>query len=164
MYALRASRAGFGGPPAPAHIVSSRNTGPRGENGASPFIQAQPDRDIDSTPQAIPTFRSPALIAWLMLTVALTDEPQNRLIVAPGTLSGKPAARAAHRATSPIPSWAGFTQPAAMSSTCSSGSPTRSQAARIVIPNRSSSRRCDNDPPYRANGVRIPPRTNASVI
>src|SRR5690349_22489936 len=98
MYALRASRAGFGGPPAPAHIVSSRNTGPRGENGASPFIQAQPDRDIDSTPQAIPTFRSPALIAWLMLTVALTDEPQNRLIVAPGTLSGKPAARAAHRA------------------------------------------------------------------
>ena len=37
-------------------------------NGASPFISAQPDRDIDSTPQAMPTPRSPALIAWAMLT------------------------------------------------------------------------------------------------
>jgi hypothetical protein len=71
----------------------------------------------------MPTLRSPALIAWLMLTVALTDDPQNRLIVAPGTLSGKPAAGAAQRATSPIPSWAVFTQPALMSSTCSSGYP-----------------------------------------
>lgn len=37
MYALRASRAGFGGLPAPDHIVSSISTGPRGTNGASPF-------------------------------------------------------------------------------------------------------------------------------
>jgi len=28
-------------------MVSSRSTGPRGLNGASPFIWAQPDRDID---------------------------------------------------------------------------------------------------------------------
>ncbi len=32
-----------------------------------------------------------------MSTVALTDDPQNRLIVTAATLSGKPAARAAHR-------------------------------------------------------------------
>src|SRR5258707_8128796 len=116
MYALRASSVGLGGPPAPAHMVSSSMTGPRGENGASPFIYAHPERDIDSTPQAIPTPRSPALIAWATLTVALSDDAQKRLIVAPATLSGKPAASAAHRATSPMPSWAGFTQPATMSS------------------------------------------------
>ena len=62
------------------------DTGPRGANGASPFISAQPERDIDSTPAAMPRLRSPATMAWLTLTVALTDEPQNRLIVAPGTL------------------------------------------------------------------------------
>ena len=67
-------------------------------------MYAQPDLDIDSTPQAIPTPRSPALIACATLIVALTDEPQNRLMVTPATLSGKPAASAAHRATSPIPS------------------------------------------------------------
>jgi hypothetical protein len=38
MYAFRASNAGWGGPPAPAHMVSSSTTGPRGENGASPFM------------------------------------------------------------------------------------------------------------------------------
>ena len=63
MYALRASRAGLGGPPAPAHIVSSMNTGPRGENGASPFISAHPERDIDSTPAASPTVSSSERIA-----------------------------------------------------------------------------------------------------
>src|ERR1700730_2486029 len=104
MYALRASRIGLGGPPAPAHMVSSNKTGPRGANGASPFMYAQPERDIDSTPHAIPTPRSPALIACATWTVALTDEPQNRLIVAPATLSGKPAASAAQRPTSPMPS------------------------------------------------------------
>ena len=40
----------------------------------------------------------------------------------------------------------------------------RSQAPRIVIPSRSSSRRCDKDPRTARNGVRVPPRTNASVI
>ena len=54
---------GFGGPPAPAHIVSSMKIGPRGMNGASPFMNAQPQRDIDSTPPATPTPSSPARIA-----------------------------------------------------------------------------------------------------
>jgi hypothetical protein len=40
-----------------------------------------------------------------------------------------------------------------------SSMPTRSQALRMVIPSRSSVRRCDSALPYRANGVRTPPRT-----
>ena len=82
-----------------------------------------------------------------LLTVALTDEPQNRLIVATATLSGKPAARAAHRATSPIPSWAGVHATGDDVLDVLQGTPMRSQAPRIVIPSRSSSRRCDKDPP-----------------
>ena len=49
----------------------------------------------------------------------------------------RPPARA-QRAMSPMPSCAGFTHPAAMSSIRSSGTPTRSQAATIVCPSRSS--------------------------
>src|SRR5438128_11543621 len=94
MYASLASNAGFGGPPAPAHIVSSRKIGPRGLNGASPFISAQPDRDIDSTPPARPTPSSPLRMAWAMVMAHVSDEAQKRLTVAAGTESGKPAARA----------------------------------------------------------------------
>src|SRR5262249_21748728 len=62
------------------------------------------------------------------------------------------------------PSWAGLTQPATTSSIWSSPTPTRSHAPRIANPSRSSSRICDSEPPYRVNGVRTPPSTNASVI
>src|SRR3954453_2614281 len=104
MYALRASSAGFGGPPAPAHIVSSMNTGPRGMNGASPFMYAHPERDIDSTPPASPTDSSSLRIACATEIAADSDEAQKRFTVMAGTESGKPAARAAQRAMSPIPS------------------------------------------------------------
>src|ERR1700742_2659918 len=147
MYALRASSAGLGGRPAPDHMVSSMSTGPRGLNGASPFISAHPDRDIDSTPQAIPTPRSPALMAWLPRPGALGAEPQYRLRGAPATLSGNRTASAAQRATSPIPSCAGLTQPATMSSTASRGTPTRSHAPFMVMPSSSSVRMPDNVPP-----------------
>ena len=123
------------------------NTGPRGLNGASPLISAQPERDIDSTPAPMPTCSSSAAMACAMLIAPVSDEAQKRLTVAAGTESGKPAASAPQRATSPIPSWATFTQPAAMSSISPSATPTRSQAARIVCPSRSSVRRCDSDPP-----------------
>jgi hypothetical protein len=76
-----------------------------------------------------------------------SDDAQKRLTVMAGTESGKPAANAAQRAMSPIPSCAGFTQPAVMSSMRSSETPTRSHAATIVRPRRSSTRRCDSDPP-----------------
>src|SRR5918992_3082304 len=123
MYASRASSAGWGGPPAPAHIVSSMNTGPRGMNGASPFMRAQPERDIDSTPAARPTDNSSLRIAWAMEIAPDNDEAQKRLTVMAGTESGKPDRSAAQRAMSPIPSWAGFTHPATMSSMRSSGPP-----------------------------------------
>src|SRR5438874_1344213 len=100
MYALRASSAGLGGPPAPAHIVSSMKIGPRGMNGASPFMYAQPERDMDSTPPASPTASSPERIAWAIWIVHVTDEAQKRLTVAAGTESGNPAASAAQRAMS----------------------------------------------------------------
>src|SRR6478752_9585944 len=129
MYALLASSAGFGGPPAPAHIVSSISTGPRGMNGASPFISAQPDRDIDSTPAARPTDNSSLRIACAIEIAPDRDEAQKRFTVIAGTESGKPAANAPQRATSPIPSCAGLTQPAVMSSMRSSGTPTRSHTA-----------------------------------
>src|SRR5437660_2688995 len=104
MYALRASSVGLGGPPAPAHIVSSMNTGPRGLNGASPFISAQPERDIDSTPPARPTEHSSLRIACEIEIAPDSDDAQKRLTVIAGTDSGKPAARAAQRAMSPVPS------------------------------------------------------------
>src|SRR3954462_5177734 len=94
MYASRASSAGLGGPPAPAHIVSSMNTGPRGMNGASPFMYAQPERDIDSTPPASPTASSSERIAWAIEIAPDSDEAQKRFTVTAGTESGNPAARA----------------------------------------------------------------------
>jgi hypothetical protein len=39
-----------------------------------------------------------------MVTAALSDDPQNLFMVAPAAVSGNPAANAAHRATSPMPS------------------------------------------------------------
>src|ERR1700751_1956583 len=132
MYASRASSAGFGGPLAPAHIVSRTRSGPRGMNGASPFIQAHPDLDIDSTPAASASEHSPLLIAWAIETAADSEDAQKRLTVIAGTESGNPAASADQRAMSPIPSCAGFTQPATMSSTQSSSMPTRPHPAPIV--------------------------------
>src|SRR3954449_6695915 len=104
MYASRASSAGLGGPPAPAHIVSSINTGPRGMNGASPFISAHPERDMDSTPAASPTDSSSERIAWAIEIAPDSDDAQKRLTVIAGTESGNPAASAPQRATSPMPS------------------------------------------------------------
>ena len=137
----------MGGPPAPAHMVSRRSTGPRGLNGASPFIWAQPDRDIDSTPAASPTSSSPLRMAWAMLMAPVREEAQKRLTVTAGTESGKPAANAPQRAMSPMPSWAVLTHPPVMSSIRSSGTPRRSHAATMVVPSRSSVRRCDSAPP-----------------
>src|SRR3954452_21849760 len=148
MYASRASSTGFGGPPAPAHIVSSMNTGPRGMNGASPFMYAEPERDIDSTPPASPTESSPLRIACAVEIAADREEAQKRFTVIAGTESGKPAASPHDQPTSPIPSCATLTQEAVMSSNQSSSTPTRSQAATIVWPRRSSRRMCDSDPPY----------------
>ena len=76
----------------------------------------------------------------------VSDDAQKRLTVAAGTESGNPAASAAQRAMSPIPSCATFTHPAAMSSIRSSSTPTRSHAQAIVWPSRSSVRICESEP------------------
>ena len=110
-------------------------------------MKAHPDRDIDSTPPARPTPSSSLRIAWATEMVQVSEDAQNRFTVTAGTESGNPAPRAAQRAMSPIPSWAGFTHPAAMSSIRSRGTPTFSQAATIVCPSRSSVRMCESEPP-----------------
>jgi hypothetical protein len=46
-------------------------------NGASPFMSAQPDLDIDSTPPASPTPISPARIACAMWIAPVNDDAQN---------------------------------------------------------------------------------------
>jgi hypothetical protein len=55
------------------------NTGPRGANACSPFINAQPERDIDSTPAARPTESSPLWIAWPIEIAADSEDAQKRL-------------------------------------------------------------------------------------
>jgi hypothetical protein len=56
-------------------------------------------RVIDSTPPAIAKPISPALIARAAADTASIPEPQSRLTVAPGTVSGRPAKSKAIRAT-----------------------------------------------------------------
>jgi hypothetical protein len=57
------------------------NRGPRGSKGPSPFMNAHPERDIDSTPAAIPTPISPSAIELEMLIAAVNEEAQKRLTV-----------------------------------------------------------------------------------
>ena len=78
--------------------------GPRGANGPSPFIIAQPERDIDSTPAAKPMPSSSARMAWATEMAPVSDEAQKRFMVTAGTESGNPAERAPQRAISPRPS------------------------------------------------------------
>ena len=73
-------------------------------NGASPFMNAHPERDMDSTPPARPTESSSHRIACAIWIAQVREDAQNRLTVAAGTESGKPAASAPQRAMSPIPS------------------------------------------------------------
>jgi hypothetical protein len=60
-------------------------------------MNAHPERDIDSTPPARPTPSSQPRIAWAIWIVHVSDDAQDRLTVAAGTESGKPAASAAQR-------------------------------------------------------------------
>jgi len=66
-------------------------------------MNAHPERDIDSTPAARPTLTAPTSTACAKPIAALSEEAQKRFMVIAGTLSGNPAASAAHRATSPMP-------------------------------------------------------------
>jgi hypothetical protein len=79
--------------------VSSINTGPRGENAASPFMYAHPEGDIDSTPPASPTPSSSERMACAIWIAHVSEEAQKRLTVAAGTWWSMPASRAALRPT-----------------------------------------------------------------
>ena len=73
-------------------------------------------RVMDSTPPATTTDRSPAAIARDPWIAASSEEPQSRLTATPVTLVGRPASKAAMRAT-------GFTEvlPASHRRRCASG-------------------------------------------
>ena len=64
-----------------------------------------------STPPAIISSASPALIARAAVPTASRPEPHRRLIVAPGTSIGSPASSAAMRATLRLSSPAWLAQP-----------------------------------------------------
>ena len=103
-----------------------------------------------------------ACAIWI---VQVNDEAQKRLTVAAGTESGKPAASAAQRAMSPMPSCAGFTQPGrdvldlvALYVDALAGPGHRSRRAGRRCGCATASRRSGRP------GFRTPPRTKASLI
>ena len=71
--------------------------------GLSPSIVTEPTarfhRDIDSTPPATTRSWWPLPTPIAATVIACWAEPQNRLIVRPGTVSGQPASRVASRPT-----------------------------------------------------------------
>ncbi len=86
--------------------------------------------------------------------IALSPEPQTRLIVVAEVVSGRPPASAAWRAGAwPTPAWR--TWPIRTSSTgVPWGSPARSTAARIATPPSSTAGTLESAPPKRPIGVR----------
>ena len=80
-------------------------------------------RVIDSTPPAMQTDASPSAIARDASITASSPEPHSRFTVAPGTLGGRPASRAAMRATLRLSSPAAFASPSSTSSMVAGSSP-----------------------------------------
>ncbi len=72
---------------------------------------------MDSTPPAIASSISPALMARAALMTASMPEPHRRFNVVPGTVSGSPASSRLMRATLRLSSPAWLAQPKKTSST-----------------------------------------------
>ena len=70
-----------------------------------------------STPPAMTTSASPVAMERAAIATASSPEPQRRLTVTPGTVTGIPASKAAMRATLRLSSPAWFAQPRITSST-----------------------------------------------
>ena len=116
-----------------------------------------------STPPAIMSPASPALIARAAVPTPSMPEPQSRFIVEPGTVSGSPASSADMRATLRLSSPAWFAQPKITSSTRSQfTSGLRSISAINGTAPRSSARTPASTPPYRPMGVRTASQMKAS--
>ena len=77
---------------------------------------------MDSTPPAIMSSASPALMARAAAMTASMPEPQRRLMVVPGIAAGQPASSSAMRATLRLSSPAWLAQPKITSSTASKSS------------------------------------------
>ncbi len=81
------------------------------ENALSAFGSTNGARDILSTPPAIASDISPALIERAAIAIASMLEPHSRFTVVPGTSTGSPARRSAMRPTLRLSSPAWFAQP-----------------------------------------------------
>ena len=108
---------------------------------------------IDSMPPATTISASPALISAAASMIDFSPDPQTRLIVVAGVVSGRPAFRSAWRAGAcPTPAWS--TWPISTSSTVASGGSPRSTAAPIATAPRSTAGTVDSAPPNLPIGVR----------
>jgi hypothetical protein len=118
------------------------------ENASVALPMTKGARLMLSTPPAIASSTSPARIARAALPTASRPEPQRRLIVVPGTLSGRPARSAAMRATLRLSSPAWFAQPYQTSSTACQSTPLfRCISACSGTAPRSSARTVASAPP-----------------
>ena len=106
------------------------------KSGLSPSMVAEPaarpHRDMDSTPP--PTTRSwwPLATPIAATVIACCADPQNRLRVRPGTVSGQPARSVPNR---PTASWSPdrMPLPATTSSTSAGSNPTRACSAAEAL-------------------------------
>lgn len=80
-------------------------------------------RLIDSVPPATTRSASPTAIWRAPIATASRPDPQSRFTVVAGTLTGRPASRAAIRATFRLSSPAWFAQPSSTSSISAGGRP-----------------------------------------
>src|SRR6266545_341318 len=115
-----------------------------------------------STPPAMKTSPSPALIACAALAAAWSPEPHSRFTVWPGTSTGRPARSRAIRATLRLSSPAWFVHPRITSSMDVGSIPERSTTALIGIAARSSARTDASAPPCFPTGVRSAAQMYAS--
>src|SRR2546427_269442 len=115
-----------------------------------------------STPPAMNTSPSPALIAWAALAAACSPEPHSRFTVCPGTSTGRPARSSAIRATLRLSSPAWLVQPRITSSIAPGSIRVRSTTALIGTAARSSARTCASAPPCFPTGVRSAAQMYAS--
>ena len=101
-----------------------------------------------STPPAITMLASPQRMARAAVPTASRPEPHSRLMVAPGTPTGRPASRLAMWATLRLSSPAWLAQPYSTSVTAPQSTlGLRAISALIGMAPRSSVRTLDNAPP-----------------
>ena len=118
------------------------------ENAESALPMTKGARVMLSTPPANIKDASPARIARAAVPTASIPEPHSRLIVPPGTTSGRPASSVAIRATLRLSSPAWLAQPISASSSFDQSTLVlRAASSRTAIEIRSSGRTDASAPP-----------------